>query len=55
MIHNNIQYKQIRLAKGNGVEELQAYYSLLGKYREKNLLIIIQYSMKENGLLGKKQ
>lgn len=33
MMHNNTQEKQMRLAKGNGVEELQAYYSLLGKYR----------------------
>lgn len=56
MMHNNIQDKQMRLARGNGVEELQAYYSLLGKYREKiNLPITIQNSMKENGLLGKNQ
>lgn len=54
MMHNNIQDKHMRLAKGDGVGELEAYYSLLGKYRgEKSLPIIIQ-NMKENGLLGKK-
>lgn len=35
MMHNNIQDKQMRLAKGKGVEELQAYYSLLAKYKGK--------------------
>lgn len=32
-MHNNIQDKQMRLAKGDGVKDLQAYYSLLAKYR----------------------
>lgn len=53
MMHNYIQAKQTRLAKSDGVEELQAYYSLPGKYWRKNLPIITQNSMKESGLLGR--